>query len=279
MWVLVGEPIAQSLQIRDGHFLTKSHELAPSFRVAALPRQPFILEPGPKLKPEDDFLYSAQQPVGEYELMLYSGEIDFFHWHSHDWDQWLILLADRIQQLHLNPYLHFVTVNLSTKLLKTVGGDYQRVGDVIASSHPLAGMSVSLDKELAAKILATEELFVVRSDENGSFYVPTAPLHKHEIWYLPHARVSGVESIEIVQRKPLAKSLSELFSVLNEEFPSTHWQLTVHTAMAGSERDDTWWIQIYEDGDQTPPGLVVHDSPERFVFTLKHLLAHREAVS
>lgn len=277
-WVLLGEPIPHSLSLKTAHWIQPQVPDAPNFQAATFPGQPFIIESAARRGSDNqELLYPEQEPVGEYELLVYRGDTAFFDWDAREWEQWHLLLSDRIRRLHLNPHLHFVTASLSTQALASIGA-HQRVGDLIAVSHPLAGLSTPIERDLLRKLLEHEKLFVLHQSAHGAIYVPTAPLHRHEVWYLPSPEGSrGVENLEPKARKELAESLSHIFAALHEEFPAKHWQLTVHTAMAGIEAEDSWWIQIYEDVTGSQP-LPLQPLPERLMITLRHVLAHKRTL-
>lgn len=272
-WVALGEPLPKSVSIKEAHWIHPAPPAA-DFQAAVFPRQPFVLEP--ERVREGALLYPEHSPTGEYELLTYRGSVAFKDWDELQWRGWLLLLADRVRRLHMNPHLHFVTLKLATKAVGTIK-DVQRVGDLIAASHPLAGLSVPIERDLIVRLMEREKLFVLHRDKEGALYVPTAPLHRQELWYLPDSHAAGIEALSSAGRDHVAAMLTYVFGALHHEFPKADWLLTVHTAMAGSERDDSWWIQIHQDisGENTP--LPLTPLPERFALTMKHLLAHRHA--
>src|SRR5690606_15565431 len=144
------------------------------------------------------------------------------------WEAWLMLIQQRLLQAHHNPHLHHAAVFFHTKALGTVEG-YQRVGELIATSHPLAGLSVPLPVELARKIRHKEDVFIVRDHPQGCLYVPSAPTHEKEIWYIPGAPHPGFETVDKPTRHALAKDLRDIFQMYTAEFPAARLQLTLHT--------------------------------------------------
>jgi hypothetical protein len=274
-WVLLGEPVPQTLLIQEAHKILPLFKEAPDFYAATYPGQPFILDHPATKKHVDDLLYAPQAPVGEYEVILYTGKTPFKNWTQKEWQQWLALGIERFRQLHLNPYLHFVTLKLFTRSLMSAGDEHQRVGDLIAASHPLSGMSAPVSAELIEKLLKKEQLFVVDHSTHGSLYIPTAPLHHHEIWYLPKGE-HHIDTLPAAERTALATTLAHTFSILQEEFPEEHWVMTVHTPMASTEEQGQWWIQIHQETAETSP-LKILPLPERFTFLMRQLLSHRAA--
>lgn len=278
-WVLLGEVIPTNVAVLPVHGLDKGKKIHPDFSAAHFPRSPFLLDP-PKghKKHEDDLLFAAEAPVGEYEVMIYNGEQDFYKWPTKTWEQWLLLLNERIRAMHHNPHLHFINLKLHTRSLHTTGELQQRVGDLIATSHPIAGMSTPLASELVHKLLDKEKLFAVYHDAAGTLYTPSAPLNDKELWYFPKEAGGSIEMLGAHERKNLAHSLSLAFAVLKEEFPTSNFLMTIHTAMAGAATDETtWWIQIHaeETGFNNP--LSMRPLPERFTFLMKQLLAHHSS--
>lgn len=272
-WVLLGEPIPNSLIIQAAHKIQPLLKDAPHMQAATYPRQPFVLDPGITKRHEDELLYAPQPAVGEYELILSTAPRTFFNWKPADWEEWFLVLTERFRAFHLNPHLHFVSVHLATKALLSAGSEHERVGDLIATSHPVAGTATPVSEELVTKLLERERLFVVYHDDHGALYVPTAPLHHHEIWYLPRHE-KGLDVLQLPERKAAARALSALFTVLHEEFAEEHWQMVLHTPMAATENNNHWWIQIYQDVP-IESSLPISPLPERFTFLMRQLLAHK----
>ena len=273
-WVILGEPVPHTLILQDGHKIVPTLQDAPDFFAATYPRQPFLLDPEHIKKHEDDLLYAPQSPVGEYELLMYSGSKSFFEFSGDEWGQWLLLLSERFRHIHMNPHLHFAMVRLLTRGLQSAGPELLRVGDLIAASHPLSGMSVTMPHDLIHKLIEKERLFVIHHSEHGALYIPTAPLHEHELWYLPKT-TSTLDSMSASSRSELAEILSAVFAVLGQEFPGEFWSMTVHTPMAGVANDSSWWIQFHQEVMQEASILPLKPFPERFAFTMRHVLAHR----
>lgn len=272
-WVLLGEQRLQTVNIQEAHKILPIPHEAPHFQAATYPRQPFVLDQHKK-GTGDDLVFAAQPPLGEYELLLYSGKKSFFEWTEKEWEQWFMLASERIRHFHLNPHLHFVTLKLHTKALGTAGVEYQRVGDLIAASHPLAGMSVPVQPELIEKLLDKERVFVVHKTAHTAVYVPSAPLNHKEVWCLPQAETAGLESLGKPERRSWSRTIALVMHVLREEFPKEQWVITLHTAVAQIEHQDQWWIQIHQDGPGQVTPLAMQPLPERFVLVLHKLLAH-----
>lgn len=274
-WVLLGAPVTVPLEIKESQLLDIGKQAG--LAAATYPRQPFLLEPNAKHQSPIDksLLYASQSPVGEYELLLFTEEAAPYDWTAKQWDSWLMLIQQRITQLHHNPYLHFVYFTFHTAALHSTNG-YQRVGDLIAASHPVSGMSVHLDEETAEKLRKKEDLFVVTDTGEGDLYVPSAPLYAKEVWYLPKTYRSGIDQIEKKEREALAHILAKLMPALHAEFPEAQFCVTIHTSMAGMADDTTWWLQLYQlEYGQLGP-LPVHPLPEAFVQHLHFLLKHHQ---
>src|SRR5262249_16661097 len=133
-WVMVGGPVVAPRSLKPADLLDVGRR--DGFQAASYPRQPFILEP-PRTphELETSLLYQEQPPVGEYELLLYKQVPDFFSWDTAHWEAWLSLVQQRLCQALLNPHLHYVQLVLHTSALESIEG-YQRVGDLIVTSHP-----------------------------------------------------------------------------------------------------------------------------------------------
>lgn len=271
-WVLLGGPVVAPLDLKESHLLDVGRK--DGFSAATYPRQPFILEPTRNHdKVDKALLYTSQPPVGEYELLLYSGEETPFAWHAKDWDHWLSLLQQRLLQAHHNPYLHFAYFSFHTRALESIAG-YQRVGDLIMTSHAIAGSPDPFSTEIADKLRSKEDLFIVEETPVGDLYVPSAPLYNREVWFIPKQYRIGVESIEKEEREGIAHLLSTLFKALHGEFPETPFTLTLHTNMANMADDATWWLQIHEAETTSMSSLTVRPLPEAFVQHLHFLLEH-----
>jgi hypothetical protein len=269
-WVMVGGVVLSPRTVTSAHLLDigKTRD----FVAATYPRQPFILEPGkPLAKTEHgEMLYEQQPPIGEYELLLYTGEREFFFWEKEQWEGWLTLLFKRIRQLHHNPLLHYVYPTLHTSALDSVEG-FSRVGDLIASSHPLLGFLPSLENELADRIRTREKIFTVIDDERGQLYVPSAPLHEHEIWYIPAEHTSAIDNSSSATRAHCAEIMALLMGKLHDEFPHYSYILNVGTSMAGVGEKSTWWIQIHADIAETSI-LPIRTVPEGFLQRVRLIL-------
>lgn len=236
------------------------------------------MDPPAKAKRHDaDLLYAAESPVGEYELLCYNGDHGFAQWTTATWEHWLVLFYERFKQLHANPHLHYARLSIHTSALSTLGPELQRVGDLVATSHPIAGAEHNLTEELLHKIQKAEHLFQVHAGEHGFLYVPSAPTHSHEVWYLPATHATSIDQITKHEREELAHTLSLLMGVLSEEFPNEQYILTFHTGMAGSPKHHgCWWVQIHRDTAGSDTAFQVRQFPERFVLLLRQLLSHRK---
>ncbi len=277
-WVLLGEQLPSQLVVSAASRLDHGKVHHPDFFALPHPRSPFLLDPPAKHKSHDgDLLYSAEAPVGEYELLCYQGEQGFAHWTPATWEHWLTLFHERFKQLHANPHLHFVTLKLHTSALGTLGAELQRVGDLVATSHPVAGTEHHLTEELLHKLQKGERLFQVHAGEHGFLYVPSAPLNPHEVWYLPVSHATSIDQLSRAEREELAYTMSLLMGVLSEEFPSEKFVITFHTGMAGApSHHGCWWVQVHQDTAASTAAAPVKAFPERFVLLMRQLLTHRK---
>jgi hypothetical protein len=266
-WVMVGGAVVTPQQIGAANLLDVG--AGNGFQAASYPRQPFILEPKGETAEPGSLMHREEPAVGEYELLLYQGEQHFFSWDVAHWEHWLSLLQHRLRQLHHNPYLHFASVSLSTSALASVE-NYQRVGDLIAASHPLHGFLPLLSSELAERLQRKEPDFALFDDDRGRLYVPPAPLHDQEVWYLPATLSPGIDGLGAADRHQVAVVLSRLMHALHEEFPHRSYRMHLATELGGSQNDGTWWIQIYAEGPER--ALTVRTLPEAFLTKLALIL-------
>lgn len=270
-WVMLGGAVHQPHPITDAHILDVGKD--DDLMAASYPRQPFLIEP-PAGKPfhvHEDQLFASQPPVGEYELLLYKGATNLFSWNSKQWEAWLNLVQHRLRQLHHNPYLHYVHVTLHTQSLDSAP-PYARVGDIIAASHQLVGLSTPMDTELADKIADKESVFTIIEDDNGRLYVPSAPLYEKEVWFIPTHYHPGFEQTSKEERRDLAQVLAVLIRQLKLEHPHEEYILDLHTALAGHHEETTWWLQIYRAESGVPSVLPIRALPEAFVQHIRYLL-------
>ena len=268
-WVMVGGAVVAPQRVGPAHLLDVG--AADGFQAATYPRQPFILEPKGETAQPGSLMHREEPAVGEYELLLYQGPQAFFDWDAAHWERWLTLLHHRLRQLHQNAHLHYVTVSLSTAALTTIE-NYQRVGDLIAASHPLHGFLPLLSTDLADRLRRKEPDFCLFDDSRGRLYVPPAPLHDQEIWYVPSAFRPGIDGLDSSERSQVAAVLSRLVHALHDEFPHRSYRLQIATELGGKDSDGTWWVQIYAEGPEH--SLAVRTLPEAFLAKLVLILGH-----
>jgi hypothetical protein len=273
-WVMVGAPDIEPETLTSAHLLDIGKN--PHFVAAHYPRRLFTLEPPdsgvPRSPLQNDILMTEQPALGEYELLLYQGTADFWQFGTAEWMHWLSLLQHRLRQLARNPHLHHVAVWLPTAKLFSLRG-YLRVGEVVATAHPLQYPRGNLDHELAEK-LRREKLHTLYTGEEGWLYVPSAPLHPQEMWYLPYAAGSSIEEAKIGQRREVAYVLSRLLNILHGEWPEQSWVIQVHTEVVGGHHGSMWWVQIYADHLSQPGSVPLIPSPEGFAHVLHKILGH-----
>jgi hypothetical protein len=272
-WVLLGGPVPVDLSLSKAHFLDVGKRNG--FMAATYPRQPFMIEPPVQKMNDEHLLHKSQPAVGEYELFLYEGEATPFQWSAKEWEGWIMLASQRLLQLHHNPFVHHVSLSMHTGAFASVAG-YQRIGDLIGTSHQISGAPAIITTELAEKIREKEAMFVVEETKFGGVYVPPAPLHSRELWYLPTGTHSGFEQIEPAERTALAKVLSVLFPALNAEFPDMHFMLSIHSNIAGMAEDATWWLQLHQVDSPNSLALQTRALPESFAQHLHFMLGHAD---
>ena len=177
------------------------------------------------------------------------------------------MVQHRIVQIHANPHLHYVHLSFQTKALETIEG-YQRVGDLIATSHPLLGFLPALTEEQVEKIRHKETISMLSNDAEGSLYVPLAPMHTNECWYFPALAKPGIEQMNKAERLAVSEAMAALIGGIHEEFPHQQLHINVSTSIQGMAEGTSWWIQIFADiPDDTP--LPIRPLPEGFIQRLR----------
>jgi len=267
-WVLLGTALPTSVTLKPGNIILGGRD--PEFFAATNPRNPFIIEPEKNARVTGR-MYADQPAVGEYEFLLFQGKAKPAQWSAKEWDRYLSLLQQRLSQAHHNPHIHHAYVSFLGAALASVPG-YQRVGDLVLTSHPVASERL-LSAELAAKILAKDSSYVIRSDAHGALYVPSAPMDTHEAWYVPQGSFSGIERIASKDRMAFAKSLAALMPVLEDEFPKVSFTMEIHTSLV-EEQGHTWWVRIFSATHEGTP-LSVRPMPEKFRSILELRLGGR----
>lgn len=271
-WVLLGAPIPAPVTIAPGNLLDigKTKHLV----AATYPRPIFMVDERTTPAPGGEGrLYTDQAPIGEYELFLGFEHGNLFSWSPGLWEEWISLLQLRLLQVHHNPQLHQVLFALHTNALGTVQG-YQRVGDLLATSHAIAGELPVVTPELAEKIGEKDWLYKIKTGKFGFLYVPSAPLAEHEIWYLPTTGKAGFEEVSKDERTSLAEMLSHLMAGLHAEYPHDHYVLRLYTSIASPNNESIWWLRVHRD---IPQGAIVplRSFPEPLVRHLKlHFTEH-----
>ena len=259
-WVMIGSPISNALSVTQAHILTNGK--SNGFVAATHPRHPFLLDPETKkVQPASERLYKDNPALGDYELLLYSGSQDFWEWDTKTWQNWILLVQQRLIQSYHNPHLHYAQFSFSTSDLDSIKG-FQRVGDLVLTSHPLQEVPM-LTEELTHKILSKELDYVIHQDGFGALYVPSAPTEDGEVWYLPQPQSPQIDSIGKDQRLATARILHKLFTALHHEYPSSQHVLHIYTYLSNSNEDISWFIRIHKKTEK--PGVVpVHSAPEFF---------------
>jgi hypothetical protein len=265
-WVMLGNPVATDILLKPSHMLGAGRHK--DFVAATYPKQPFVLDPegGYKSTATHERLYADSPAVGEYELLLYKGDQRFFGWDAKTWDKWLSFAQQRIVQAHHNPHVHYLQFTLATDALLTVH-NYQRVGDLVATSHPIAGTHPILTPELAEKLCKKESVYTIADNGRARLHVPSAPLNEREFWVIPSHYRSGLEKISKEEREDIAELLSLTFRALNREFPQDNYYIQFYTHLSSMQTEGTWWIRAYKKvGEQS--AISTRSFPESFVRTL-----------
>ncbi len=268
-WVLVGpQPIPTAITLNTSALLDGGKSSAP-FVAAHLPHQPLVFDPlEVTMGVEEGQVYASEPPVGEYELLLYRGPEDVFTWTAAQWTGWLELVQQRVRQLHTNEHLQHVHVQFNTGLRKQVEG-YHRVGDLVAATQELVGMSTLITDEIATKLHERERFFELHHDTLVHLILPAAPLHENEMWFLPHRHHPSVESVGADERAGMGQLLALLMAHLHHEFPQAEWMVRVHSGMATHAPHLCWWLQVYQAVGTEKPALAVHTLPEYFLKKLR----------
>lgn len=268
-WVVLGSPII-SHPINLKQFIDVGE--TKHFVAANYPRHPFLLDPNDVEKTKQELVYSSRPAVGEYELLLYKGDEDLTQWSVSLWEEWLGLLQTRLMQAHHNPHLSAAKFVLYTRSQTTVNDGMMRVGDLVITSHPIAGSTPVLSEELAHKILKKERIFTLLEGEFGSIQIPSAPLYEKELWLIPKHFKSGVERIDKKEKQDLAEVLMQTFKLLSLEFEESYFVLQIHTSFTEPDEPSTWWLQIYQEPSDMQSALTTRAFPENLVAKLKKVL-------
>ncbi|HSI20144.1 MAG TPA: hypothetical protein VLA04_00315 [Verrucomicrobiae bacterium] len=268
-WVLLGSSVAHALQVTEGNLLHSGKR--GDFLAANHPRPPFLMDPPPR-HGTSSTLYSEQPPVGEYELLLYRGKKHLKSWKAKEWHAWLQLLQQRLLHIHHNPHLHHAQVMMHTGWLHTVNDEYQRVGEIIATSHPVAGDVPLIDHELITKLRRAERGYLLHDATDGTIYAPSAPLFNKEVWYIPPSQGSSVEKASAVACLHTSEALALLMSALLNEWGKENFVVELHTALTDKKEDATWWVRIYQEERKMAATLDVVALPEKFIRDLSYLL-------
>jgi hypothetical protein len=273
-WVLLGTPVSHEVTLTSAHLLHSGAK--DDFLAATNPKQPFVMDP-PTLHGNAHALVQEQPPVGEYEFLLSKGSKTLREWGVKEWEQWLALLQKRLLHLHHNPHLTHVQVALHTAWVGSVGESYKRVGDVIATSHPVAGAVPLLEKELVNKLRHTERGYIIHDGDDGIMYAPSAPQCTKEVWYIPANQSGGFDASSTSARLHTAEALTLLMRGMLTEWRHEHFILELHTSLVDKRSDATWWIRIYQEQRRMPATLTVLPLPEQFVRDLSYLVGPGKA--
>jgi hypothetical protein len=260
--------MSHEVKISPAHLLHSG--VKGDFIAAVNPSHPFVMDP-PSQHGRAVSLVQEHAPVGEYELLLYKKDKPLVQWGKHEWAQWLGLLQTRLTHMHQNPHLHHVQVSMHTGWVGTVGDEYHRVGDVIATSHPIAGGVPLLEWEIINKLRKSERGYVIHDGEDGMMYAPSAPLFAKEVWYMPAEHVR-LEQLTTNGREHAAEALALLMGGLCREWSQDNFVLEVHTVLGPQAADATWWIRIYQEERRATGAFTVLPLPEKFVRDLSYLI-------
>lgn len=268
-WVLLGTPVSHELKIGAAHLLHSGSKS--DFLAAVNPEQPFVMDP-PSAHGTATALHSEQAPVGEYEILLYGGSHALKSWGSKEWAAWLELLQKRVLHLHNNVHVAHCQFAFHSGWLDSVGDEYRRVGDLVATSHPIAGSAPLLEHELVTKLRQAERGYILHDGPDGVIYAPSAPLFEKEVWYIPADQDGAFERAEAQTRLHTAEALALVMKGMLKEWPHEHFVVELNTALVNKSADATWWIRIYQEAKRIPATLTVLPLPEKFVRDLSYLL-------
>lgn len=263
-WVMVGPPIPPPERLEA----KPPKDRKQLFSWMAYPRDLFVVEPvHTRKQPPKDTVYLEQQPVGEYEVLLYHGDTDTYQWTAKEWKGWLELVQSRLVGLYQNPYVHIVRCSVPLSQRHTAEPAY-RVGELIATSHPVIPEVPSLADELVHKIHRLEKGYVVHDVTEAFVYVASAPTYPDETWIVPRTARGGFIQAEAKALREAAELLEWLFVRLRDEFPKNEYVLELHVNF---EQDDeaAWWIRVYKQPGTTEAGLTAQMYPEVLAHTLK----------
>jgi hypothetical protein len=269
-WVLLGTPVPHTVQLEEASLLLSPHK-GGQFLAAEHPEQPFLIDP-PAHHGTAELLHQERPPVGEYELMLHTRHIPLHEWGSDEWSAWLHLLVKRLRRIHGNPHLHHVQIAFHTGWCLTTGSKFQRVGDIIATSHEVAGAAPLLSHELLEKLRARERNYILHDGRDGTLYVPSAPQFEKEVWYVPHDQNGSVAEADTKTLGHTAEALALLMKAMIGEWRAEHFVLEVHTSLANVPEDSSWWIRVYQEARRTPATLTVVPMPEKFARDLGYVI-------
>lgn len=261
-WVVLGAPGRHEVDLSKAQLLGSERD---RFVAAHNPNQPFVLDPPGKKAAAAPMLHEERPALGEYELLLHRGHGTLSRWKAKEWEGWLHLVQQRLRHAHHNPHLHHVRVSFHTGWMNTVGNEFARVGELIMTSHPVAGEVPLLEYELVEKLRTKERTYVLHDATDGLLYAPSAPLFEKEVWYVPVRQGSSITDAPSASRSHTADALALLFTALHAEWPEEHFVIELHTALVGGQEDVTWWLRVYQDARRVPATLTVLPLPEQFI--------------
>jgi hypothetical protein len=269
-WVLLGEPMPETMQVREQQLQAVTPDL-PQWRILPHPRHPFQVDAPKTGKHHADLVTAEHAPVGEYDLVVYTGDLPILRWTNTEWAQWLQVIASRLRTHERQMRSGHVRCVLHTKGASSLGVGYVRAADCMVLSHKLAGMYEPLQRELAKKLLERERLFTVADTAHAAVYVCSAPSQVAEVWVLPHTEHATLSDERAETIAHVAGNLTRTLSKLHAEYPERQWVIQVHTAMHAAHTAAQWWVQIYADtsGSLDQP-LTALAAPERLVTLLRH---------
>jgi hypothetical protein len=268
-WVVLGSSIPREVSIRPGDLLHNGGKAR--FEVANFPGNQFLLD-APSRRSEAPTLHREQPALGEYELVLQRDTNPVGLWSAEDWTAWITLVRARLANGHHNPKLHHAVVEFRSRFLNTIAdATYQRVGDIIMTSHAVAGATPRLSTDLVDKLREHESGYVLHDGPDGMMYAPSAPLHAHEVWYVPQDQGDALSDASSKVCKHTGEALALVVRALCSEWPKQELAVVVHTAVVQGSTQHSWWIQIFADAGQQASVQAV-PLPEPFLRTLSYLL-------
>lgn len=232
-----------------------------SARAVVHPNPLYHIEGEPQRR--GDGLYDRMRPVGAHEVLVENPRHDGHLWNAVDAeiDEFLVLMANRIQDLKRDRRFKYVTVFKNHGPL--AGQEFEHPTSQITASTFVprrvlyelrAGREYFQQKErcVFCDIIAQEEQQASRVVENRGDYIslcPYAPRVPYETWIMPRTHEAFFE--RTIQRPGGTRDLSALLrrTLLRIRAVTEQFHLVVHTAPNTLHRSEilNYWKTIDDD--------------------------------